>query len=77
MKVKLLKDMRIAHKAGDVVTVSPEDGAFLLSVDAAEEIVEKATAPIVETAEKAVEVKKPVSTVKKAPAKKATSKRGK
>lgn len=77
LKVKLLQNARIAHKAGDIVDVSPAEGAFLISVDAAEEIVEKATAPIVETAEKAVEVKKPVSTVKKAPAKKATSKRGK
>lgn len=77
MKVKLLGDTRIAHKAGDIVEVSPEDGAFLLSVRLAEEIVEKATAPKIETAEKAVEVKRPVSTVKKAPARKATSKRGK
>ena len=77
MKVKLLADARIAHMAGDVVDVTPAEGAFLISVGSAEEIVEKATAPKVETAEKAVEVKKPVSTVKKAPARKATIKRGK
>ena len=77
MKVRLLRDARIHHKAGDVVDVTPAERDFLVSVESAEDVVEKATAPIVETAEKAVEVKKPVSTVRKAPAKKATSKRGK
>ena len=77
MKVKLLRDARIAHHAGDVVDVSPAERDFLLSVNSAEDIVEKATAPVVEVAEKAVETKKPVSTVKKVPAKKATTKRGK
>lgn len=77
MKVKLLRDARIAHIAGDVVDVTPAVRDFLLSIHSAEDIVEKATAPAVEVAEKAVETKKPVSTVKKAPAKKAAAKRSK
>ena len=35
MKVLLLRAARINHKAGDAVEVSPEQGAFLLSVGAA------------------------------------------
>lgn len=32
MKVILLRDQRILHKAGDIVEVSPEVYAFLISV---------------------------------------------
>lgn len=80
LKVKLLRDARIAHKAGDVVDVTPADGAFLISVGSAEElkekkVAEKATAPVVEVAEKAVKAPKATTTVKKAAAK--VTKRGK
>ena len=43
MKVKLLKRMKIWHKAGDIVEVSPEDADFLISVEAAEKVVKKET----------------------------------
>lgn len=32
MKIKLLKDARITHKAGEIVEVSPDEGAFLVAV---------------------------------------------
>ena len=35
MRARLLKDMRINHKAGEVVEVSPEQFNFLMSVNAA------------------------------------------
>lgn len=35
MLVKLLRDSRIAHKAGETVEVSPEAGRFLISVGSA------------------------------------------
>lgn len=42
MKVKLLKDARINHKVGEIVEVSPTEYAFLTSLGAAEDAVEKA-----------------------------------
>lgn len=54
MRVKLLRDARINHKAGEIVEVSPAEGGFLLSVGSAEKVAEKATKPAVEVAEKAV-----------------------
>ena len=80
MKVKLLRDARITHHAGEVIETTPAEGAFLISVGSAEElkekVVQKATAPVVETAEKAVKAPK-AEPAKKAPIKKAVSKRGK
>lgn len=35
MKIRLLKDARIKHYAGETVEVSPAEAAFLLSVNAA------------------------------------------
>ena len=35
MRVRLLKDVRIRHKAGEIVEVTPEEYAFLTSVRAA------------------------------------------
>lgn len=35
MKARLLKDMRIQHKAGEIVEVSPVQYNFLVSVGAA------------------------------------------
>ncbi len=41
MKVRLTKDARITVKAGETVEVSPEVGAFLLSIGSAETVEEK------------------------------------
>ena len=38
MLVKLTRDARIAHKAGEIVEVSPAEAAFLLSVQSAEPV---------------------------------------
>ena len=38
MKIKLIRDSRIVHKAGETVDVSPAEAAFLLSVNSAVEI---------------------------------------
>ena len=70
MKVKLLRDAKIAHQAGDIVEVTPAKGAFLLSIGSAEVIEEKpvaqkSTAPEVEVAEKAVKAPKATTTAKK------------
>ena len=62
MKVKLLRDARVSHKAGEILEVSPAEGEFLLSVGSAEKIVEKATLPKVEVAEKAVKAPKATTT---------------
>jgi hypothetical protein len=35
MTVKLIRDARIKHKAGEAVEVSPEEARFLLSVGSA------------------------------------------
>lgn len=40
MKVKLTRDARITHKAGEIVEVSPETAFFLTSVGSAEEVKE-------------------------------------
>ena len=50
MKVRLLRDSRIWHKAGDIVDVSPADCQFLTSVGSAVEVA--VNVPTVETAEK-------------------------
>lgn len=53
MIVRLLRDARINHKAGDIVEVSPAQFNFLVSTNSAELYVEKAVAePIAETAVK-------------------------
>lgn len=38
MKVQLIKDMKIMHKAGEIVEVSPTEYRFLLSVNAAKPV---------------------------------------
>ena len=38
MKIKLLRDSRITHKAGEIVEVSPVEAGFLISVCSAIEI---------------------------------------
>ena len=66
MKVRLLRDSRINHAAGEIVEVSPATADFLISVGSAAKIesktVEKATIPVEEVAEKAV--KAPTATAK-------------
>lgn len=52
MKVKLLRDSRIWHKAGDIVEVSPAECQFLTSVGSAVEVAVNASP--VETTEKPV-----------------------
>lgn len=52
MKVLLLRDARVSHKAGEIVEVSPAELNFLVSVGSAQ-IIETAMAePKVETAAK-------------------------
>ena len=41
MKVRLLRDANITHKAGEIVEVSPAEAGFLLSVKSAEKVEEK------------------------------------
>lgn len=41
MQVKLLRDARIKHNAGEVVEVSPEEFAFLVANHAAEPVAAK------------------------------------
>lgn len=53
MKVKLLRNTRINHKAGEIVEVSPAEHDFLVSVGSAVEVAVKL--PEAETAEEAVE----------------------
>lgn len=54
MKVKLLRDARINHKAGEIVDVSPSEFQFLVSVGSA---VEVAVKPL-KKAETAVNIEK-------------------
>lgn len=56
MIVKLLRDSRINHCAGEIVEVSPEQGEFLLSVGSAE-AVKKAEPKKAEPVEEPVEEK--------------------
>ena len=43
MKVRLLRDARIKHKAGETVEVSLAEAKFLLSIKSAEKVEEKPT----------------------------------
>lgn len=53
MKVRLLRDARIYHSAGEIVEVSPTEFNFLVSVNSAEPLIETAVAePVAETATK-------------------------
>ena len=56
MKVRLLRDARILHKAGEIVEVSPAECQFLTSVGSATEVAVKAPveAETPETIEKPV-----------------------
>lgn len=60
MRVRLLRDARIVHKAGEIVEVSSAEFQFLVSVGSAV-AVEVAVNPLVE----AEVAEKPVKTVRK------------
>ena len=38
MKIKLLRDSKVTHRAGEVVEASPAEAAFLISVNSAIEV---------------------------------------
>lgn len=67
MKVRLLRDSRINHAAGEIVEVSPATADFLLSVGSAALVVETASIKVEEIAEKAVKAPKatPKTTTRK------------
>ena len=80
MKVKLLRDARIKHYAGEVVEVSPEECHFLVSTDGAVEVetAVKAPAAKVETPEEKlpkVEVPEKKAKTTKTAAKKTAAKK--
>lgn len=75
MKVKLLRDARILHQAGDVVDVPPSVCDFLVSVGSAEVLAEKAIKPEIEVAEKAVIAPKAPTKAVKKPATKTRAKK--
>ena len=59
MKIKLLRDARIRHHAGEIVEVSPAEAGFLISTASAElmkaserETQEEKTKPVRETRKK-------------------------
>lgn len=56
MRVKLLRDARINHKAGEIVDVSPAELQFLVSVGSAVEVA--VNLPEAEVAEKPVKARK-------------------
>lgn len=62
MKVKLLRDARIRHEAGEIVEVSPSEAFFLLETNSAELIEAK---PKVETPEAKITVTQRSKKVKK------------
>ena len=68
MKVRLIRDARINHKAGEIVEVSPDQMNFLVSVGSAV-IAETAIKKVEEVAERAVKTPKS-TTAKKSAAKK-------
>ena len=49
MKVQLLRDARIRHKAGETVEVSPAEAGFLFSTGSAVQVIEKPAAEVTET----------------------------
>lgn len=51
MRIKLLRDSRIIHKAGEVVDASPAECSFLTSVGSAVYVVEKVAVKMPEAQE--------------------------
>lgn len=64
MRVRLIRDARINHKAGEIVDVSPAEMNFLTSVGSAV-LVETATNKAVEKAERATKEPKATTTTKR------------
>ena len=58
MKVVLLRDSRIMHKAGEVVEVSPAERDFLVPLGSAVDAVTKPVEPVEEAVNESVETKK-------------------
>lgn len=58
MKIKLLRDSRINHAAGETLEVSSATAEFLLSVGSAVIVADKATKELPEEVEKAVKTPK-------------------
>ena len=54
MKIKLLRDARIRHSAGEIVEVSPAEAGFLISTASAEPVIETAARETPETKTKTV-----------------------
>lgn len=73
MRVRLLRDARILHKAGEIVEVSPSECHFLTSVGSAVEVAVKAPAKV-ETPEEPAVVEEAES-VEEKPKKKTTRKK--
>lgn len=63
MKLRLIREARIRHKAGDIVEVSPAEAGFLLSTGSAVEVQEEL--PQRETPEKAVKKETPEAAAEK------------
>ena len=72
MRVRLLRDARILHKAGEIVEVSPTECHFLTSVGSAVEVAVKAV--VVETPEEPA-VTEETESVEEKPKKKTTRKK--
>ena len=77
MRVRLLRDSRINHAAGEIVEVSPAEADFLLSVGSAVKVgespkAETASIKVEDVAEKAVKAPKaaPKTTTKRTTTKK-------
>ena len=62
MTVRLLRDAKIRHSAGEIVTVSPEEAFYLVSLGSAVEVEDKPAK--VETEPKAA-IEEPKKTIKK------------
>ena len=45
MRVRLLRAARVTHKAGEIVEVSPDQAAFLISIGSAEPVAERREMP--------------------------------
>lgn len=58
MKVKLLRDARIMHKAGEIIEVSPAEASFLTSTESAVVVVEAVKTPTVKSEAKETRKKK-------------------
>lgn len=71
MRVRLLRDARITHKAGEIVEVSPAECDFLVTTDGAVKV--DAVETIETPEDKAEKIETPEK--KKAPAKKTTRKK--